>query len=236
MKYLKMAYYGMYMALVRLKGIKRTFIEKTKGERAAWEYGQQVFLKWSEFTIKVIGMDIEIIGKENIPEGTCVFMGNHQSILDIPVLRCTAGREIDFVAKKELVKTPVIGYWITHLKCVALDRENVREGIKAINEAIRNIKEGYSMLVFPEGTRSKDGKIGEFKKGSLKLATKAKVPIVPFSIKGTSACFEDSKEFLPGKVTIVFNKAIDTSNFTKDEENELNDKIYNIIRKSFNGK
>lgn len=232
MQYLKMIYYGFYMIWLRLKGIKRDFLHKFKGEEVAWRYGQDVFLKWSIFTIKIIGMDIRIEGKENIPDETCVFIGNHQSILDIPILRFATERPLDFVAKKELIKVPVIGYWITHVKSVALDRENVREGMKAINTAIENIKSGYSMAVFPEGTRSKDGSVQEFKKGSMKLATKAKVKIVPFSINGTSACFEDSRKFLPGKITIVFSKPIDTKDISREEEKELNNKVRDIVIKN----
>ena len=120
-----------------------------------------------QITINIIGMEIEVEGFENIPDKTCVFMGNHQSILDIPVMRYSTQRTLDFVAKKELAKAPLIGYWITHVKSVTIDRDNVREGMKAINQAVNNIKDGYNFTIFPEGTRSKDGKIHEFKKGSI---------------------------------------------------------------------
>ena len=233
MKYINMIHYVIYMVILRIKGVKRDYIEKHKGERAAWEYGQDVFLKWSLFTIKIIGMDIVIEGKENIPKETCVFMGNHQSILDIPTLRYAVGRPLDFVAKKELAKAPFIGYWITHLKSVSLDRENPREGIKAIGTAIKNIKEGYNFTIFPEGTRSKDGKIGEFKKGSIKLATKTNAPIVPFSIKGTSACFEDTKNFVPGKVVIKFGQPIYINSSEKVEEGKLIEEVRNSVCKMY---
>lgn len=225
MRYLKIAWYVIYLIWMRCKGVKRAYLEKYKGEAAAWKYAQEVYRKWSIFTINIVGMDLSIEGKENIPEETCVFIGNHQSILDIPVLRIATGRELDYVAKKELAKAPFLGYWITHVKSVTLDRENVREGMKAINTAIKNIKEGYTFVVFPEGTRSKDGKIHEFKKGSMKLATKTKVPVVPFSIDGTSACFEDTGKFIPGKITVRFGNPIETSNLSKEEEKELTDRV-----------
>jgi len=218
---IKIIFYCIYMAWARLKGVKRTFLHKVKGEEVAWKYGQEVFRKWSNVTIKLIGMDIHIEGRDNIPNETCVFMGNHQSILDIPLLRYAIGREIDLVAKAELVKAPVVGYWITHLKSVALDRDDPRTGVKAINKAIENVKDGYTFGVFPEGTRSKDGKLNEFKKGSLKIATKSKVPIIPFALNGTSACFEDNKKFLPGRVNIIFGEKIETKDLTKEEEKEL---------------
>lgn len=219
----------MYMIWMRIRGVKRYFIEKFKGDKEAWKYGQKVFSGFSDFTIKMLKIDIEVIGKENIPEGTCVFMGNHQSILDIPVIRHTIGRTVDFVAKEELLKVPVIGYWIANLKGVTLDRSNAREGLKAMNIAIDRIKDGYNFAIFPEGTRSKDGKIKEFKKGSIKIATKSKAKIVPFAINGTSACFEDNKKFKQGKVKIIFGKPIDTENLSKEEERMLIDKLYQEI-------
>ena len=230
MKYIKYVRYVVYMLIMRLKGIKRAYIERFKGEEEAWKYAQEVFRKWTYFTINIIGMEIEVEGFENIPDKTCVFMGNHQSILDIPVMRYSTQRTLDFVAKKELAKAPLIGYWITHVKSVTIDRDNVREGMKAINQAVNNIKDGYNFTIFPEGTRSKDGKIHEFKKGSVKIATKSKSPIVPVAIKGTSACFEDSKEFVPGKVKVIFGEAIETENISREVEKELMLRVEESVR------
>ena len=230
MKYIKYVRYVIYMLIMRLKGIKRSYIEKFKGEEEAWKYAQEVFRKWTYFTINIIGMEIEVEGYDNIPDKTCVFMGNHQSILDIPVMRYSTQRTLDFVAKKELAKAPLIGYWITHVKSVTIDRDNVREGMKAINQAVNNIKDGYNFTIFPEGTRSKDGKIHEFKRGSIKIATKSKAPIVPVAIKGTSACFEDSKEFVPGKVKVIFGEPIETENLSKEVEKELMLRVEESVR------
>lgn len=230
MKYIKYVRYVIYMLIIRLKGIKRVYIEKFKGEEEAWKYAQEVFRKWTYFTINIIGMEIEVEGYDNIPDKTCVFMGNHQSILDIPVMRYSTQRTLDFVAKKELAKAPLIGYWITHVKSVTIDRDNVREGMKAINQAVNNIKDGYNFTIFPEGTRSKDGKIHEFKRGSIKIATKSKAPIVPVAIKGTSACFEDSKEFVPGKVKVIFGEPIETENLSKEVEKELMLRVEESVR------
>ena len=230
MKYIKYVRYVVYMLIMRLKGIKRDYIEKFKGEEEPWKYAQEVFRKWTYFTINIIGMEIEVEGFENIPDKTCVFMGNHQSILDIPVMRYSTQRTLDFVAKKELAKAPLIGYWITHVKSVTIDRDNIREGMKAINQAVNNIKDGYNFTIFPEGTRSKDGKIHEFKRGSIKIASKSKAPIIPVAIKGTSACFEDSKEFVPGKVKVIFGEAIETENISKEVERELMLRVEESVR------
>ena len=117
-----------------------------------------------------------------------------------------------------------------YVKSVTIDRDNIREGMKAINQAVNNIKDGYNFTIFPEGTRSKDGKIHEFKRGSIKIASKSKAPIIPVAIKGTSACFEDSKEFVPGKVKVIFGEAIETENISKEVERELMLRVEESVR------
>ena len=221
--------YAFYVVLVIIKGLKYELIRKFKGKVSALEYAQKITYLWCKFTIKIIGIDLEVKGLENIPKEPCVFIGNHSSILDIPILLCTVNRNIGFISKKEILKTPIIGYWLTRTNCVAMDRENPRTALKAINDAVQNLKDGSSMAIFPEGTRNKEGKVGEFKKGSLKLATKAKAPIVPVSIERASRAFEDTKDFVPTKIKLVFGEAIDTKNLSKDEDLNLTDNIRNTI-------
>lgn len=221
--------YGFYIILVIIKGLKYECIKKFKGEASALEYSQKTTYLWCKFTIKIIGIDLEIKGLENIPKEPCVFIGNHSSILDIPILLSTVDRNIGFISKKEILKTPVIGYWLRRTNCVALDRENPRTAITAINDAVKNLKDGSSMAIFPEGTRNKEGKVGEFKKGSLKLATKAKAKIVPVSIDRASRAFEDTREFKPTKIKLVFGEVIGTNNLSKEEEIDLAENIRNTI-------
>ena len=221
------------MIWIRINGIKWSYINKFKGEDESWEYGQKVFTKWALFTVKFAGMDITALGLENIPKETCVFMGNHQSILDIPLLKYTTGRKLDFVAKEELLKIPVLGYWLLNVKTILLDRGNAREGVKAINNAINNVKNGYSYVIFPEGTRSKDNKVHEFKKGSLKIAMKAKVKIIPFALKGTAQLLGEGKKLVPGKVAIVFGEPIETTNISKEEEKLIAEELHNRVLKLY---
>lgn len=217
--------YIIYIIILRIKGIKYCYLKKYKGNEAAEKFVEQVALKWSNYTINTIGIEIEVEGTENIPVEPCVFISNHTSILDIPILFKTIRKPLGFIAKKEVLKLPVLGYWLEKAHCVPLDRSNAREGLKAINEGVKNIKEGFSMVIFPEGTRGKLGQVGEFKKGSFKLAIKANAPIVPVTIEGASAGFEDERKFKPCKVRVVFGKPIYTSNLSKDELNNLSTNI-----------
>ncbi len=221
--------YLFYMVYARLKGFKYEHIKKKEGIEKATEYVRQCMYLWAKFTINIIGMDIKINGKENIPEGPCVFIGNHTSILDIPVIFYSVDRLVGFVSKKEVLKVPVLSYWLPRAKCIALDRQNPRDAIRMINEGVKNLKDGYSMMIFPEGTRSLDGKPLPFKKGSSKLAIKAKVPIVPVTIDASFTSFEKDKKFKPSIVNVTFGKAVNTENLTRDEEKALPENIRNTI-------
>lgn len=229
MNIVKVIIYFFYMIFMSSKSIKLWVIKKTKGEKAGIEYTGKVAQRWARFTVKIIGLNITIKGKENIPNEPCCYMGNHTSILDIPVLINSVDKCMGFIAKKEMLDAPFLSFWLKQYKCVALDRENAREAIKTIKEGAEYIKEGYSMAIFPEGTRNQDGKLREFKKGSLKLATLAKAPIVPVTIEGAYRAFEKDRKFRPIDLTITFSEPFYTKDLTRDEEKELMDKVRTVI-------
>ncbi|MBQ6018824.1 MAG: 1-acyl-sn-glycerol-3-phosphate acyltransferase [Clostridia bacterium] len=127
-------------------------------------------------------IDLKIEGTENIPAGTCVFVANHQSILDALVMLelVKNNRPCGFIMKKEHEKIPLVRPWCTQLGCVFVDRENPREGVRALKTAEENLARGVSMVIFPEGTRTKDyPQLGAFKNGAFKVAQSGKYPIVP---------------------------------------------------------
>lgn len=231
----KKIHYVLYMIFLMLKAVKLFFIRKFKGNLEADKYVEKVELLWAEYTInKALEMNVKVVGYENIPDRPCVFIGNHTSILDCPLLIVASKRSIGFIAKKELIKVPIIGYWINQSKCVPIDRENARDAVKAINEGVQNIKDGYSMAVFPEGTRSLNGVLGEFKKGSMKLATKAKAPIVPVSIDRAYRGFEIDRKFKSIDTTVTFGKPIYTENLNLEEERGLSERIRSTIASNLN--
>ena len=221
--------YLFYMIYARLKGFKYEHIKRTQGLEKATEYASRSIYLWSKFTINVVGMDIRVEGRENIPDKTCLFVGNHTSILDIPVIFYSLNKPVGFIAKKEVLKIPILSYWLSRGKCIPLDRQNPRDAVRVINEGVKNLKDGYSMMIFPEGTRSLDGKTLPFKKGSLKLAIKAKVPIVPVTIDAAFTSFEENNKFKPSTVNVTFCKPIETEGLTRDEEKTLAEDIRKII-------
>ena len=110
------------------------------------------------FLLSFVGVTGEVGGKENIHEEACLFVGNHNSYFDILVAYVTIEKEMGFISKKEVGKVPILRLWMSMIGCQFIDRQNVRESLKTILKAADEIKEGTSIFVFPEGTRSKDGK------------------------------------------------------------------------------
>ena len=187
-------------------------------------------VKWGLKVIGFIsGVKLEVNGLDNIPDDQAVlFVGNHISFFDIIVTYPLMKRPTGYIAKKEIRKVPFLSWWMYFVNCIFLDRKNPRQGLKSVLEASEKIKNGTSIFLFPEGTRSKDGKLAEFKDGGFKIATKAKAPIIPIGIQGTSDILENHFPIIKsGKVIVNFGKPVYTSEMSKAEQKSLP----NLVRK-----
>lgn len=173
--------------------------------------------------LRIAGVRIEMSGLDNIPDEPCLYVANHNSYVDILVSETAIPTGAGFVSKDSLQKVPGLSSWMYLIHCLFLNRSDVREGLRMINTGAEYLKAGYSMFIFPEGTRSKDGHIGEFKGGSLKMAQKAGVSIVPVAISGTSSIFEKNKgiRITPGSVWISFGKPFRFSELTREQKREV---------------
>jgi len=161
-------------------------------------------------------------------------MSNHQSNFDIPVALAHLPFKFRWVAKAELFKIPIFGYAMHRIGHINIDRSNRRAAFKSLKKAAKNIREGVSVLIYPEGTRSKDGNIRPFKKGGFVLALESGVPIVPVIIHGTWPIMPKDKLIIrPGNVTIEIKEPIETKNYTRKSKDELLEKVRNIICESF---
>jgi 1-acyl-sn-glycerol-3-phosphate acyltransferase len=171
-------------------------------------------------------------GLENLPEQRGVlFVGNHQSYFDIPVLLACMEAPTAFVAKDSLGKVPLVGPLLRMLNCVLLNRDDLRQGMEAIRQTSDRLKAGLNMVIFPEGTRSRSDTMGEFKKGSLKAATMASAPIVPFRLDGTHALFESNRGFRvkSAEVHVYFGEPIDTASLDRAAQKQLAGDIRDIV-------
>jgi 1-acyl-sn-glycerol-3-phosphate acyltransferase len=191
----------------------------------------EVTYRWGKFILKAAGAKVNIVGKENIPKGqTVLFVSNHQSNFDIPLLLGAIDIPKGFIAKKELENWPFISTWMKYINCIFMDRDNLRKSAAAIVEGINLLKSGYSMVIFPEGTRSKGKPIDEFKGGSFKLAIKSKCPIVPLTINGTYKLLEENNNRIKGaNIELVIHPPIDVVNLSKDDLEKLPETVHSII-------
>lgn len=197
-------------------------------EKLTYEY----VTDWAKKRIKASGAKINVIGLENIPDQKGIlFVANHQSNFDILSLLAYLGVPKGFVAKTELGKIPMLSDWMERIHCLFMDRNDMKQSAQVIIQGIKQLKSGINMVIFPEGTRGKNGVMGEFKAGSFKLATKAKAPIVPITIDGTYKIMEGNNNFIkPAEVNIYVHKPIFTADMTKEEMNELPEKVEAIVR------
>lgn len=169
----------------------------------------------------ITGTKVIAEGTENIPdERSVLFVGNHRSDFDILVTYKCMTRPVGYVAKASMAKIPIMAQWMDMIACLFLDRENARAGLKTILAAIDQLKSGTNVFIFPEGTRnrSEDPDVPmEFKEGSLKIAQKAKAPIVPVVIKDTEKIFEDHKPLIKAEtVRIRFLKPVYTEDIPEE--------------------
>ncbi len=180
-----------------------------------------------------LGIRLHVEGKENIPAwGTKVcYIANHQSLMDIPII-FGAGMWCGIVAKKELYRIPVIHGLLNVLKCVAIDRSSLRESMKAIIKGSDQIKSGYPMAIFPEGTRSRTGELMEMKAGAFKMATRAGALVIPVAMKNTRKSFESADSLRPVHVYVRIMKPVDSSALSEEELRNLHTLVEDEVRKA----
>ena len=189
--------------------------------------------RWSRGVLNVTGVQLVVEGLENIPKDTpCVFVGNHRSYYDIPLLLAGLDAPHGILAKEELGKIPLLNRWMKLLGCVFVKRDDVRASVKALNDATAIVQSGKSFIIFPEGTRYKgeEGGAGEFKNGAFRIAVKTGVPVVPVAISGARALFEaHGNRAVPGPVRIRVLPPIRTAGMSKAEQKQLPDAVRQTI-------
>lgn len=172
----------------------------------------------SKNLLRSTGMDLEVLGRENLPkEGPVLYVATHKSVFDIVILMTLLEEPAIFIGKKEVASMPFVNKWFDALGCIYVDREDMREALKSIMEGIKEIKNGQSIVLFPEGTRNMGDEIKPFKEGGFRLATKTKVPVIPIALSNTYKVFEEKKRIRKAKITVNIGEPIVTSDLTKDE-------------------
>ena len=190
--------------------------------------------KWAMgLSRRILRLKIEVTGLENVgPDRSYVFMANHLSFLDGPLLFYVIPQLVRVILKKSIFRIPVVGPGMRFVGFIPVDRKRASGGKRSIDEAARLMKErGYSFLIFPEGTRSRTGELQPFKRGGFFLALAAGAPIVPVTIKGTFELMPRGHFFpRPGLIKVIFHKPIEVAGKTTDDIPALLDQVYSAIK------
>ena len=193
-------------------------------------------VKYAGFGVfaKLSGAKIIVNGLENIPKDTaCLFVANHNSFFDVIISYTFMNRPTGYIAKKEFEKYPSLHAWMCFIRCLFIDRKNIKQGMKTILKAVEYLKEGINIFVFPEGTRSRDGKMLPFKEGSMKMAEKSGCPIVPIAISNTAAIFENHlPRITPETVVFTFCKPVYVKDLEGDDKKHVGQYVENIIQET----
>ena len=204
-----LAFWGIVLPLAALVLFPWTFL--TGDIRALYHTAM-----WGAFTgVRLAGVRVKTLGRERLERGqTYIFMSNHVSNLDPPLLMPLIPYRTSVMAKKELFRYPLLGRTMRLGDVVPVDRGNREAGIEAVREAVSVVRRGVHMTIYVEGKRSYDGKLLPFKKGPFYLAEECQVPVVPITIVGTHEVMPKKRfSIKPGKVTVIFHDAIEPRKF-----------------------
>ena len=176
--------------------------------------------------LALTGVRVKVSGLENLdPNQTYIFTPNHQSLIEVPLFVAYLGRNPAYLGKKEIFKYPVFGYGIRLIGVIPVDRSNSPAAVESAKLATENLRRGKSYVVYPEGTRSRDGRMLPFKKGAFMMALDAGVPVVPVTVSGATKIMPKAQvKVFPSTVRITVHKPISTSGYSKENVAELMEK------------
>jgi len=189
-----------------------------------------VGVKGVVFITRVAGLRVLVEGRENIPATVCMFAANHTSNADAAAIVGAIPRRLAIFGRKSLFDIPIVGLAFRLAKFVPVDRGNRDAALASVKQAVEYMKTGSSFLVYPEGTRSPDGRLARFKKGSFVMAIEAGVPVVPVVCVGAHRIMpKKSLVIHPGTVTVRFGKPIDASAYTIEQRDDLARAVHDAI-------
>jgi 1-acyl-sn-glycerol-3-phosphate acyltransferase len=185
---------------------------------------------WTNLVLFIYGIKVIVHGAENIdPAKGKIYISNHASYMDIFVQLAKLPDNVRMIYKKEINKVPILGWAMLCAGFVPLDRLKIREAMKSLDKAAARVKKGLSVVIYPEGTRTPNGSIGEFKRGMFFLAERSKADIIPVTLKGTFEIMPiGSSRVRPGVVEMIIDKPV-----TYRKDKELLEEIRNTVIKNF---
>ena len=190
---------------------------------------------WGKIALLANRVKVRVEGIEQLNgKGPYIFMSNHQGYYDIFTLLSHLPYQFKWLAKKELFSVPILGWTMAAVGYVSIDRGGTRDTVRAMDEAARKIREGMSVVIFPEGSRSPDGLIQPFKKGGFTLAIKSKVPIVPIAISGSREIMpKDRLTASAGEIRMLIGPPIEIQHYSLKDREALMSKVRETISENF---
>jgi 1-acyl-sn-glycerol-3-phosphate acyltransferase len=190
----------------------------------------RTFMRALRIALRLAGIHVRVEGLENIPTGVCVFASNHASNLDPVALVPNIPRRVALLAKKEVFRIPILSKAIRLAKLIPVDRADKEAAAESVDIAVEYLKEGLSFCVFPEGTRSRDGRLLPFKKGTFLMAIRAAAWVVPVSLAGTQRLMRKGDWTIhPGEVVVRYGPAIQATEFAEDQRDELRQRVQELV-------
>lgn len=189
-----------------------------------------VAMKTVRASLPIAKIRVRVEGLENIPPGVCIFAANHISNVDPLAFIPSIPRRVSILVKSELFRIPILSKAMRLAKFVPVDREDKEAAAASVDEAVQILKKGFSFAVYPEGTRSPDGRLRPFKKGTFVMAIEAGVPIVPVSISGAQHLMRKGEWTMrPGEVVVRFGPAVDASQYAMERRTELLARVEELV-------
>ncbi len=194
-------------------------------------YSYYVAKAWAVTIASITPVWVRAKGKEHVEKGrSYVVIANHQSYHDIPVLYGWTGIDLKFVMKKELKRVPFLGQGVAAKGHVFVDRSDRQRAIESLNNSVNNLEKGESVIIFPEGTRSRDGKVHDFRKGAFRLAFQTGMPILPISVAGTDRIQPpDTLQLRPGPAGLRIHPPIEVEEWREEDIPELMEQCQKTI-------
>ena len=200
--------------------------------KASYWVGRKI---WGPILLLLVGGKLIVKGKENIdPSKTYIYTANHMSNFDIPILFTITSVSLHFIAKKELKKIPLFGWCIAAMGMIFVDRKNKMKALESMKAAGELIKSGKNVIAFPEGKRSRSGKIERFRKGTFVIASNSQIDIIPIAIKGSEVLHKPGGlKFRPGKVYINIGEPIKAELFVNKKPEEFANHTQSVVEKLY---
>jgi len=182
------------------------------------------------FFVRAVGVRVRVLGLERIPPGVCLFVANHTSSADAPAVVGAIPRRIAVILKESLFKWPIVGQVFLSAHFIPVNRTAHDSAVAAVEKATEALRAGQSFLIYPEGTRSPDGRLQRFKKGAVVMAINAGVPIAPMVCSGAHRIMEKRSLVIhPGEIVVEFLEPIESSGYSLEERDVLNEKIWEAM-------